>query len=292
MGKLGMILIWSLVVMVVLAIMLNSFFMETINENNLVKRYAASVRAFWLAEAGIAETIVNMPNGTSGTVGSGNYRYTTTVSPLAVDNYYRIDSKGIVTLPDLAASAVTRLVSAVVRTESISSSNFQHAIRTTVNLDVHGSVEINGTVEENAPLDFPDLFGQTKEEVKSCATHLYTELDNNPLPVEGITWVELPKGEELRISFSDWEGEGIFVIVGDVRISGGTFNGILYVIGELRVSGNPTINGTILVESSTELVDDTIITGNPTINYNPSSITAALDPLEFISSEVVSWQQE
>lgn len=290
MGKLGMILIWSLVVMVVLAIMLNSFFMETINENNLVKRYVASVRAFWLAEAGIAETIVNMPSGTSGTVGGSNYSYNTTVSPLAVDNYYRIDSQGTVTLPD--ASAVTRLVSAVVRTESISSSNFQHAIRTTVSLDVRGSVEINGTVEENASLDFPDLFGQTKEEVKSCATHLYTELDNNPLPVEGITWVELPEGEELRISFSDWEGEGIFVIAGDVRISGGTFNGILYVIGELKVSGNPTINGTILVESSTELVDDTTITGNPTINYNISSITAALDPLEFISSEVVSWQQE
>lgn len=286
MGKRAVALIFALFVVLVITGLSGSFFLKSVNENILVKRHVNSIRAFWLAEAGVAEAISNMPNNVSGTVGGSNYTYSANTSALLGD-YYQIDSWGSVTLPD--ADTVSRSLSAVVRTEPVDPSNFQHAIRTTVDLIIRGSVTINGPTEEYASLDFPDLFEHSKEEMESYATNSYTDPPNNVVPVDGITWVNLSPGQELRITSDTWQGSGILIVEGDAQITGGTFNGILYVMGELRMSGNPVINGTILAESSAEL--DTTLTGNVTINYDSGAIADALVPLQFISPEIVSWRE-
>jgi type II secretory pathway pseudopilin PulG len=291
MGKRGVVLIWALLVVVVIAILLSSLFLSAMNEASFVKRYEASVRAFWLAEAGIAQAISSMPSDTSGTVGGTNYSFATTTSALSgVNFYYRIDSTGTVTLP--TGGTVSRSLSAVVKTKGVDPTKFQHAIRTTVELDIRGSVDIIGSTEENAALDFPDLFSFTKEEIQSYATYLYTNPDNNVTPVDNITWVNLSEGETFMVTSNTWEGSGILVVAGDATITGGTFDGILYVIGDLRVSGNPNINGTVLVESDAELIEDTTLTGNPTITYDAEAIVGALSVLEFISPEMVSWREQ
>lgn len=289
MGRAAVVLIWALLVMVVIAILLSSFFLTTMTENSLAKRYVASVRAFWAAETGISEAIVAMPNSTSGTIGGSNYSYTTTTTLIAAD-YYRVDSIGAAVVP--SGGFVERKLSSVVKTTPVDTNNFQHAIRTTVELDVQGSVDINGTTEENAALDFPDLFDSSKEEIEAYAAHVYTDPVNNITPVDTITWINLSEGQEFRINDNGWTGGGILVVEGNAMITGGTFDGVLYVIGDLRISGNPTISGTVLVESDTELVEDTDITGNVTINYDTDAIANALVALQFISPEVVSWREQ
>ena len=290
MGKQGIALIFSLLLVLVLTVLLVGLFFKTMTEANLVNRYASSTRAFWLAEAGIAGGIVSLPNNTSGCVGSTDYCYsasTTQISSL----YYQIDSTGSVSLP--SGGSINRGVSAVVRTEEVDPTKFQYAIETTVELIIRGSVDINpdGSAKEFSELNFPDLFGHSKEDIRSYADNLYSDPDNNIAPCTGITWIDLSPGEEFMITSNLWQGSGILVVAGDAQITGGQFDGIIYVIGKLRIAGNPVINGSVLAESDTEVVDDTTLTGNPTLNYDPDAIANAMNLLKFISPEIVSWRE-
>jgi hypothetical protein len=174
----------------------------------------------------------------------------------------------------------------------VDADNFQHAIRTTVELRIQGSVDINGPYEDYAAFSFPDLFDNSQEDVEDAATHVYTDPANNVTPIDGITWVNLSPGEELRITSKTWIGSGLLVVAGDCQITGGTFDGIIYVMGKLRMSGNPVINGSILSESDTEVVEDTTVTGNVTINYDAAAIADALAFLDFIAPvESVAWRE-
>ena len=285
--KKGIALVIALSLITVFSILSASFFTNVINENKLVRRNSNSARAFWLAEAGVAEAINNMPSSVSGSLyGDSNYAYSASTVNLS-GQYYQITSTGTVSLPSYGV--ISRSVTVITRTNPVDPAHFQHAIRTTSDLVVKGSVEINGASEEFASLNFADLFQHSKEEIKSFATHLYTNPATDVTPVDGITWVDLDPGGELRISSHDWIGSGILVVAGDAQITGGTFNGIIYVIGRLRMSGNPVINGTVLAESSTEI--DTALTGNVTLNYNNTHIVSALNPLQFVAPVIVSWKE-
>jgi len=285
--KKGIALIMALFLVTIFSILSASFFSNVINENKLVRRNSDSVKAFWLAEAGVAEAINNMPANASGHLyGDSNYAYSASTINLS-GQYYQISSTGTVSRP--SSGAITRSVTVVTRTNPVDPAHFQHAIRTTSDLVVKGSVDINGPSEEFASLNFADLFQHSKEDLKSFATHLYTDPAGGIMPIDGITWIDLSPGGEFRASSSGWSGSGILVIAGDAQITGGTFNGIIYVIGRLRMSGNPVINGTILAESSTEI--DTALTGNVTLNYSNTFIINALNPLQFVAPVVVSWRE-
>src|SRR4030042_4928832 len=172
MDRRGIALIMVLLTIAVIAVLLSSFFFGVMNDNRLVSRYVNSTRAFWLAEAGIAEAQSNMPDSVSGTLQDANYAYSATTTNIAGE-YYQIDATGSV---DLGASGlISRSLRAIVRTDPVDPNNFQHAIRTTSELVVKGSVTINGPQEEYASLNFADLFEHSKEEVRSYATHLYTD---------------------------------------------------------------------------------------------------------------------
>lgn len=295
MGKRGIALIMAMLIIVVLSILSALFFSKAMNENKLVNRYVHSTRAFWLAEAGVAQAVRDLPNDVPVTpLGDSNYTFSAQTLQLTDSVYYQINSTGSVILPNVGI--ISRFIEVVVRTDPVGPNNFQHAIRTTSDLVIKGSVDINGPQEEFASLNFADLFEHTKEDIKSFATHLYTNPAVNVTPVDGITWIDLVPPEpgqlppEFKISSDTWSGSGILVVAGDAQITGGTFNGIIYVIGKLRMSGNPVINGTVLVESETEI--DTTLTGNVTINYDSSAIATALTPLQFIAPVIVSWREE
>lgn len=280
MGRRAAALIMSLIVVLILSLLAGSFFYAVTNNSRLVNRHINSLYAFWAAEAGISEAIDHMPSSpNSGTINNADFNAVT--SSLGSE-YYQIDSTA-------SSNNITRSLTAIVRTDPVDPNNFQHAIRTTSNLVIHGSVDINGPQEEFASLNFANLFEHTKDEVKSYATHLYTDPPVDITPVDAITWVDLSPGEEFRVSSSGWVGSGILVVAGDAQITGGIFSGIIYVIGKLRMSGNPVINGTILAESKTEI--DTNLTGNVTINYDPAAIADALSYLQFIAPVVVSWKE-
>ncbi len=288
MSKRGVALIMALSVIVVLSILSGAFFLKSASQNTQAKKYVSSVRAFWLAESGIAEAIDNMPNSVSGDLGGSSYDYSATTT-LISGNYYRINSIGTVTLP--SGEVITRSLSAVAETDPINLGNFQHAIRTTVELDIKGGVTINGPTEEYASINFADLFENGKEDVEAYATAVYNDPPSNVTPVEGLTWVNVSAGNELRISTSTWTGSGILIVEGDAQITGGAFNGIIYVIGNLRMAGNAIINGTILAETSAT-IGDTEITGTVDITYDEDAIREAIEDISFIHPELVSWQDE
>jgi len=285
MNKKGFALVLSLLTVLALSILLAGFFLKSINEKGLAERHAYNIKAFWLAEAGIAESVNNLPNNVSNCLQDGHC-YATVVLELSGE-YYQINSVGTVSLP--SGGQVEKELEVVVKVNRPDASNFPDAIQTTGELITKGrAYTINGTINEQAALNFADLFECSKEEMELWATHYYS--DQLLEPIDGITWVDTTDGNELTVA-GNLQGSGILVIFGDVHFSGTLdINGIVYVIGKLRMSGTPTINGTILAESQADI--DTTIVGHVTINHNTEIISNALIFLQGVSSEIVSWKEE
>lgn len=298
MSKNGAVLVFGVLVVLVLSILSSAFYMKTMNENNLSRRHVESIRALWLAEAGVAETINNLPTSgcdctscSSGICGS-NYTYSASVTSVSLPLYdlYTITSTGTVTLP--SGATITRSITADVKSGGSNPANFPFAIQTTEDLVTSGSVSINppGSEQENAVLDFAALFGYTKSDMRSNATHLYTPADFGTPAVDEITWVDVPVGQTLNIAggFGEPTPNGILIVSGDVHFSGNfTFNGIIYVIGKLTISGTVTGNGAVLAESTV----DTKLTGNVTLTHETDKIDSALDWVGLLSKDIVSWKE-
>ena len=287
----GVVLIFSLLVTLVLSVLLGALYLKSISENQLANRYVNSIRAFWLAEAGLA-TVEGSPglNAASGNLGGANYTYNVP-APQAVPNtnnlYWIINSTGTVNLPN--GSSISRTLTLTVKTAT-DTSKFPYAIDTTAELEIKGSaVTINGTFkEEDNSINFTNMFGISKTTMRADATHLYTDSNFNA-PVDGITWVDVSSGHTLNIAGS-LNGSGILVINGNAKFSGTvTFNGIIYVIGTLTMTGNVTTYGSIVAESSAEA--DTTLSGHVTINFDLTQIENALVDVQFLNKQIVAWQE-
>jgi len=289
----GFVLVFSLLVTLIFSLLLTSFYTQNISENNLARRFADSTRAFWLAEAGIARAYaVSFPSGSSGPLGtppSGyTYEYDADINSVS-GNYYEIVSTGRVLRSD--GVQIERTVTAYVRVGPIDPTKFKYGIETTTDLVTKGSVSINpsNSFKEFSTLDFFDLFGVTKDQVRAGATHSYTPATFGA-PVDRITWVQVPSGDTLTIA-GDLTGSGILVINGNTHFSGTVvFDGIIYVIGTLTMTGTVTTNGSVLAESSTTV--DTTLKGNVTINYDIDKITAALGHIASLNKQIVSWKSD
>ena len=288
MNKRGIVLVFSLIVVVVLVILYSSFVLQSVNESSQVKRYEAGVRAFWLAETGIAEAIKNLPStSVSGTLGGARYTYQATAQDLG-NSYYAVVSTGTVTFPQ--GGSVARTLNTVIKTGEIHPEKFQYAIETTTKLVIKGSVDINpdDSKKEYATLDFADMFSYSKADMRSNAAHLYTP-SNFAAPVDGITWVDVPSGQTLTVT-GNLTGSGILIVSGNAHFAGTVdFDGIIYVIGELTITGTVVTQGAVLAESSATV--DTELKGNPTLNYNAASITNALNNVKFLIKNSVYWKE-
>ncbi len=290
----GIALIFSLLVTMALSILLAALYIKSVNENQLAASYVNSVRAFWLAEAGIA-TVKGSPglNAASGSLGGAYYTYNVP-APQAVPNtnnlYWIINSTGTVTLPRTPTNyTISRNLSVTVKTGT-DASKFPHAIDTTAELEIKGNaVTINGTWQENdATVNFTNMFGISKTTMKADATHLYTD-SNFDAPVDGITWVDVASGHTMNIA-GNLTGSGILVINGNVRISGTiTFDGIIYVIGTLTMTGTVTTSGSVIAESHAEA--DTTLSGTVNVNYDLAQIENALSNVQFLNKQIVAWKE-
>jgi len=295
MNKRGVILIVSLLVVLVLSTLLASFYFQAISEMQLARRYVNSTRAFWLAEAGVAKALTELsgPGTVSGYLIQTNYTYTATMSHLS-GNYYMIDSTGSVSS---GGGPIERKIRVTVRTGAVDPSKFKYAVTTTTDFKVIGGgheginkfIEPDNSFQENAVLDFADLFGVSKANMRDGATHLYTDATSfNVNNAQGVTWIDVKSGAQLQITGGS--GEGVLIINGDVKITGDmVLNGIIYVIGKLTMLGNCAVNGAALAESSTAV--DTTLGGSTLLTFDTAKVTSALEEVQFITKEVVSWQE-
>ncbi len=242
---------------------------STMNAVEVVKNVQSN-QAFWIAEGGLGMAISNLPdvpetNPFSGTLGEGGYNVTLT--PISAYRW-TIESVGTVNRETRRIRVIV-----VVRTEVTT------AIMASGDLKVTGTADINGPQEPNTTPCFEDVFGVTKEEMQDYATYEYTDPSNNETPVEGITWII----NDFQITTEGWEGSGIMVVTGDLKMTGAKFDGIIWVVGSLDIAGNTKINGSIFVEGNAT-VD---ITGTAEVSFDQSEIDDALSNL----STVLSWQE-
>lgn len=291
MNKRGFVLVFGLLVVTVLVVLSSSVYFKSVNDNSLTRRYTESMRAFWLAEAGVAMAGDALPNQTPDYTFPGtNYMYSAQSDPVPETSYlYKVTSTGTVALS--SGKALTRRIIAYVRTNEAETGSFQYGIETTADLKIKGAVEIHpsDSKKENSTLDFAQLFGYSKADMQAHATNVYTP-STFPSTISGLTWVNVPSGETLTISGTG-SGSGILIINGNVKFSGTyDFNGIIYVIGKLTMHGTVETHGAVLAESGTEL--DTILTGTVDIYYDKDQIDAALDVVRFFVKDIVSWKEE
>ncbi|MDP8258595.1 MAG: hypothetical protein P9L90_04155, partial [Candidatus Aadella gelida] len=173
----------------------------------------------------------------------------------------------------------------------------EEVFRHPVALLAEGDVKLTPNVEVSplplsySALSFLDTFGVIKAQMETIAedsgTHYAEEEPFNNDSVSGITWVNVPDGDEAQITNAN--GGGILVIIGDLKITGGSFNGMLWVEGDFRISGNPVINGTIFVKSG--VTADTSITGTAKITFDSDVISDTLGILGVTPSAVPYWKE-
>ncbi len=307
MNKRGIALVLGLLVLLVLTILLSAFIVKTVNENNLVKRHISSIRAFWTAEAGLAEAKRRLSEGSFNEF-FGDYRYEITSSYPSTravinnSNYYDVASKGIV--PLVEGGAVERKIEAVIKTGPIDDSKFPYAIDAANDLCFGGNCKkpaedyldpdiCNSHAcwnEKNAALNFMDLFGYEQSVVKNLAIQnntYYTEA-NFPTTVNGVTWVDVAPGSTLTIGTAD-TGGGLMIVNGNLHVGGGyQFRGIIYVLGTLEARGTFDAFGSIVV-ASTVGVDS--INGTPVFHWDINEIHNALTLLSLSNTRIVSWKE-
>jgi len=280
-----------------------SLYFQSISENQHAKRYADSVRALWLAEAGIAKvkSQLGLPAALNGYIDDSKYTYNVpTPTQIGATDYYTVVSTGTVTSP--SGGSVSRTVSVTMKLIPPSASKFAYCAETTGDKLQYKAKNLENTenpanvAKLNSTQTFTDLFGVSKATMKAGVGTYYESRNlGSSLTVSGITWVDVTDANGLLdpsvlLQIEHLNGSGTLVICGNFKITGlGTFDGILYVIGALTMRGNPTLNGTVFAESSADIDIDVDISGSSLVKYSSSAIAAALIPLS--SKQIVSWRE-
>ncbi|MBP7216561.1 MAG: hypothetical protein KBA46_04675, partial [Candidatus Omnitrophica bacterium] len=286
MNKRGVALVFALIVLVVVSLMVVSFFMRTMSENNMVKRETNSLRALWLAEAGAADTISRLPtqyapaSPLTGTLATGNTYSATSVlvASSGSSETYVINSTGSVVIP--GSGPIQKEVELYVDLTPPDPGDFTHGLEVNGELRIQGSAEVDNPLAY-ANLNFREKFGLSSADLKAIAQSgaagcTYLVDPDPPLQdLSGITWIDIVEHTQQKIPKTGWNGSGILIVNGDCGIEGGDFDGILWVIGDLEITGNPVYNGAVFGETSVDFT--TKVTGTPDINLDPDAIQDALD---------------
>jgi len=257
------------------------------------------MRAFWTAEAGLAEAIKNLPSSPNdGYLGAYYYHSETdNKRTISANDYYDISSTSTV-------GGTSRTIHAVVKTGTTDPSKFQYGLQAANDLCFGGAGSCNkapedfldpdicGTPpnthlcwkEEDKAINFRDMFGYELSTVQGLATH-YTSA-TFPGTVSGLSWVDVDPGSTLMVT-GDLEGSGLLIINGNVHF-GGTyqFHGIVYVLGTMTARGTFDAYGSMVVASTSD-VDS--INGTPDFHWSEADIISALQHLAFSTKVIVSW---
>jgi hypothetical protein len=254
-------------------------------QNQFADQKIFSAQAFWLAEAGINRAIrdfsvvpqTNPFNSTTDTEIVRGYG--------AVPDIYRYDVIFVTDMEPWIISSTGTVgpvsSSSQVRKVEISAIRALDQIDTIIKcggpLDEQGDSEITGKKESEVAVNddlFYDLFNLRQSDFKVSPSTQILPFGNDPPGVAGSTWIDCG-GNELRITSTSWTGSGLLVVDGDLKITGGAFNGIIWVKGDLRIDGNPPIAGSIFVEGKVTLN----VGGTPNIVYDIAAIELALSSL-------------
>jgi len=313
----GMILPMVVIFALALTITGMAFLNMAVMEHNLAMRGVHKTQAFYLAEAGIEHARVKLGDNWDLTsidetpLGEGTYIvdiYNTEAGDGDLldpehDSRRRIRSTG-------AVKEVTQIVQAIVR-QLPSSAEIDAVLESggivevasnavTVSglvrakeaiIDKHEQItdeDIDAFLFDNPDAYFEEIFNATKDQMMEMAKRngIYYEDPGLNAPVHKITWVEAPE-EPFHIASDTWSGEGILIVNGDLKITGGDFNGIIWVTGNISV-GNPVITGTIFVEGSTT-VD---IGGKVKLIYDKDVIDEAIQEIGTLPwIEPGTWEQ-
>ncbi|MFH1479174.1 MAG: hypothetical protein ABIG92_05325 [Candidatus Omnitrophota bacterium] len=285
----GFVLIVSYMVIAVLITISFGFAGRSIAEQRISNVQRDLTQAFWLGEAGLDMAIAALPN--TAQISNSNFANLnigsciTKTEQIDASNIYRVYSRGSVNNLIRQVMALVELPDSDSDSEDITS-----VITAAGDVIIKGNAQVNGTISTFATFSIEEVLGMSAEVLKSRATHYYNDPDNNILPVDGLTWVDISEGEEFRITENGWSGQNLLIVDGDMSITGGRFDGILWVIGELRISGNPIINGAIFVEAGAAEIDTTL-TGTPIISYDQTIISDAFDWLPPPTAQVLSWRE-
>ncbi len=284
-------IIASVIIMTIAAVMPQAY-----RSNLMAKKHADSMRAFYAAESAANLAVMDFKDDEIfNTVAEGTWNAVTVGTETFA--YYQVSDidttvpfNPLVTVtgssPGIGANDAKRYIRLSL-TPSISPSpgSVTNAIEAGDDVDVGGSAVVNGDVVEDSEFSFEDIFGVSKEYMKANLATVVTDPENNYTPVEGITWFELVDNSRVQITQSGWTGSGVMIVEGNLKMTGGIFNGIIYVTGDCDVdmAGNTVINGAIFVEG------DIDITGNVTINYDSGAVGSAMTGL---SQEASSYWKE
>lgn len=304
MNKRGIALIAAFMVIVVLTILGSAIISQSVSERFIAQRYAESTQAFWLAEAGVNQALMQLKsdfdnlNGIApNSLGQGQY----SVDAIVVEGpNRRVTAHGFI--PSQAAPRSERTITVLVESSGSNPSNpelIDYAIETSGTLKITGSVEIepSGSSHANSTLTFEQVFGMTEDEVKAQANHVYTNPPTNQQPVNGITWVDITGGNKYSIS-SNWSGSGLLIVNGNgndvtLEISGGwEFTGMIWVNGRIKISGTAEIEGAIFARSSIDA--ESSLSGNAEIEFDSSKVSDAFSLLGAGGSgelTVLSWRE-
>lgn len=296
MKKKGIILISCYLVIAVLIIFGAFAISKTVSEGWLSQRYNDTMKAFYLAEAGIETArkyiIDNGPSVivTLGPTNLGEGNYTATITPNYGGNpkKWTVDSTGTV-------NSISKTIKTIIDEGSVGAyETLLRAIYSRNEIKITGNATISpeGSYQENVPVEqicFETTFGMTKDEMKARAYNTYTDPPINQLPVDKITWVECPGGE-FKITDDSWIGTDILIVNGDFRMTGGTFEGVIWVIGDLKATGNAAFKGSIFVEG--ESLINAEISGNTTFTFDGITVRGAYVESGLITAPIFSWQEE
>ena len=300
MNNRGVALIMALLVVTVLSILSLSFSLKTVNDSRLVTRYIGSERAFWSAEAGLAEAIRNLPlhNPISDCLNTNlTYCYNVTVSSAinqTTFDAYRINSTGSLILSN---SSIDRKIEAYVKYTPNNPGEFGKAIEVNGELKLAGnySIDPSDSHQDYANLSFSKRFGISSEKMRSIAVAQGTNYTNPSSPLQdfhnNITWIDIvDPTKQLKIPKTGWNGSGIIIVNGDTDIEGGDFSGIIWVIGKLTITGNANLTGAVISECEVNVT--TKVTGTPNFHYNSTVINNTFVPTqEFGNKAMLSWRE-
>lgn len=312
MNKRGAALIITFMVIGALTILGSAVISRSVSERFIAQRNTESMQAFWLAESGVAQALLQLKanfdnlNSIAATdLGNGQY----SIDSIVVEgSNRRVTAHGYV--PSQGSARIQRTITVLAGSSGGSNpsdpSLLQYAIDTTGEIKIGGSADIHppNSSHQGSTLDFEEVFGMTQDQVKALAQqaqangtgHFYTNPPTNQQPVNGITWVELTGSNKYSIS-SNWSASGLLIVNGNgmnlaLEISGDwTFTGMIWVIGKIKISGNPQITGAIFAESMAGIESD--VTGNPTIGFDSAAVSSAFSLLGGGSGgiTVLSWRE-
>jgi len=285
----GIILPIVIIFTLVLTITGLAFLNMTVMENRLVKKEIIKKQSFYLAEAGVEHARVQLGRDwndltTIGVTALGEGIYSADISESGEFG----ENRKVVSVGTVNATSKTVQVVLKSRAKEIT-----WAIETGGQVNVSGSATIDGdVVTESESFESPDeyfqtIFGVSKDEMRATAqrspNRYYDYAISNEI-VQNITWVD-GSPDQSQITSNTWTGSGIWIVNGDLKITGGTFEGILWVTGSLEVTaGNPIISGAVFVES-TMTVD---ILGNLTLTHDADAIAEAFGTRGIV---VVRWDE-